>query len=154
LTRLATIALDIMPSLYHCLWFQCLPQLYLKHFCSNTFHFHKETQVLIEIRIVSYWINTLPESIEYWIELKSWYCPSLAYYPIKPDQVTKVPYKKKRFWCLSEHNLIPTIFAMKFYTWGNVSISTHLVSSIDTHWKLYHISGIDTFGIVSPIIID
>jgi len=34
----------------------------------------------------------------------------------------------------------------------NVSISTHLVSSIDTHWKLYRIGGIDTFGIVLPII--
>jgi len=41
------------------------------------------------------------------------------------------------------------LFAMKFYTWGNVSISTHLVLSIHTHWKLYRI---DTFGIISPII--
>jgi len=53
---------------------------------------------------------------------------------------------KKRFWCLSEHKL------PKFYMWGNSSISTHIVSSIDTHWKLYRIGGINTFGIISPIV--
>ena len=32
-----------------------------------------------------------------------------------------------------------------------VSVSEENVSDIDTHFRKYHIGGIDTFGIVSPI---